>query len=412
VFATSYYWYWYCYYCCIRNSSRVVRTVSSFTLLPVLVPQPYPLRTPTFMSMPSSSLQDATNKDNGHDDGGTQKRSMDNLKKRKPYKRSHAVTVCIVPPPSPPARRKNDEEDVLQQQRRKVWDTVSSMRQRMKDPGYYRWPPHINLLYPFVQLDIELDSSSSSKHQQEEHHEDQEQQQKEQHVQAIVDKLQIAVDRACPDGPFTVALNTYGIFGGKNRGVLWLDPQPVVPRTAAVSSVSTGEANVVAADDDDNPLQRLYHALLEEFPVLSKKKTVADSASSSSSFTPHMTVSHFENKDGALQGQQILEEEYGYGRSLNLSFLLDRIYVLERHGDNGQFHRVAEIAVKTTTTTSSAAPQTRLYNPPEPFPDMPTTEEEWVHEERMKLKQRRKKKNTNWRKTKLKHPKKEESETT
>merc|ERR1719506_1763022 len=40
----------------------------------------------------------------------TQKRSMDNLKKRKPYKRSHAVTVCIVPPP-PPARTKNDEKD-------------------------------------------------------------------------------------------------------------------------------------------------------------------------------------------------------------------------------------------------------------------------------------------------------------
>ena len=331
------------------------------------------------------------------------------LQNRKPYKRSHAVTVCIVPPP-PPARRKNDEKDVLQQQRRKVWDTVSSMRQRMKDPGYYRWPPHINLLYPFVQLDIELDSSSSKQH--EKYQDDQEQQQKEQHIQAIVDKLQIAVDRACPDGPFTVALNAYGIFGGKNRGVLWLDPQPVVPRIAAISSVSTGEANVAAADDDDDPLQKLYHALLEEFPVLSKKKTVADSASSSSSFTPHMTVSHFENKNGALQGQQILEEEYGYGQSLNLSFLLDRIYVLERHGDNGQFHRVAEIAVKTTTTTSSAAPQTRLYNPPEPFPDMPTTEEEWVHEERMKLKQRRKKKNTNWRKTKLKHPKKEESETT
>ena len=82
VFATSYYWYWYCYYCCISNNSRVVRTVSSFTVLPVLVPQPYPLRTPTAMSMSSSSLQDATNKDNGHDEGGTQKRSKDSLKKR------------------------------------------------------------------------------------------------------------------------------------------------------------------------------------------------------------------------------------------------------------------------------------------------------------------------------------------
>ena len=93
VFATSYYWYWYCYYCCISNSSRVVRTVSSFTVLPVLVPHPYPLRTPTAMSMPSSSLQDATNKDNGHDDGGTQKRSMDNLKKRCVMKKTAVSTV-------------------------------------------------------------------------------------------------------------------------------------------------------------------------------------------------------------------------------------------------------------------------------------------------------------------------------
>ena len=101
VFATSYYWYWYCYYCCISNSSRVVRTVSSFTVLSVLVPQPYPLRTPTAMSMPSSSLQDATNKDNGHDDGGTQKRSMDSLKKRcvmKTEKKQQSVLFAVLSP--------------------------------------------------------------------------------------------------------------------------------------------------------------------------------------------------------------------------------------------------------------------------------------------------------------------------
>ena len=44
------------------------------------------------------------------------------------------ATVCVFPPP----------------EYREVWETISQMRQQLKDPGYHQWPPHVNLLYPFL----------------------------------------------------------------------------------------------------------------------------------------------------------------------------------------------------------------------------------------------------------------------
>ena len=163
-----------------------------------------------------------------------------------------------------------------------------------------------------------------------------------------------------------------------------------------------------------------------------------------SSFTPHMTLSHFPCLDEALQAKESMEttvslfnisgasEKHSSSSSNNcsspinsienddddcLEFILDRIYLLQRKGDEGQFLRVAEIALggDTTTcddTTSNIIPggssedsrrprttafvvaaKTKIFDPPQAFPDMPNHEEEWVYKERMLMKSRRRKNN-------------------
>lgn len=45
--------------------------------------------------------------------------------------KQHTSTVALVPPES-------------------VWEPIQQARTDLKDKGLYRWPPHINLLYPFL----------------------------------------------------------------------------------------------------------------------------------------------------------------------------------------------------------------------------------------------------------------------
>merc|ERR1712060_885932 len=106
------------------------------------------------------------------------------------FKKLHSVTVCMVPPP----------------EYQYVWEVLSDMRQQLKDPGFYRWPPHANLLYPFLELGPVDDSDDDNNLD---------------NIQQIVQKLQTATIQC---SPFTVTLNRFGTFGGKKRGVLWLNP--------------------------------------------------------------------------------------------------------------------------------------------------------------------------------------------
>jgi 2'-5' RNA ligase len=262
----------------------------------------------------------------------------------------HSITVCMVPPP----------EDKNQ----KVWETVMAMRQRLKDPGFYRWPPHANLMYPFLEFEEDGDNNNNNNGVL---------------LQEIVDTLHNATQEC---HPFTVTLNRYGTFGGKQRGVLWLDPRPLGNDDDDDDDDSEDDNGNNIDCDNNNNLQGLHHSLEAAFPMC-KKKDQQTKGGGGSSFTPHMTLSHFENVDDALAGQQILEQEFG---ELDLQFTLDRIYLLKRDGDDGQFLRVAEIGLGTGSDSSRL---TRILDVPEPFPAMPTSEEDWVREERMKLKARR-----------------------
>jgi 2'-5' RNA ligase len=223
-----------------------------------------------------------------------------------------------------------------------VWEQVSAMRRILQDPGFYRWPPHANLLYPFLELGtLKKDPES-----------------RQTNLQEIVTKLQNATSQ-CP--PFRIQLRQFGTFGGKQRGVLWLDPESFPLHDESSEEVAP-------------PLIQLQSRLEEAFPSCQ-----AQSQKSNTGFTPHMTLSHFETLEAAKAAQELIS------MPSNLEFVLDRIYLLERIGDDGQFLRVAEIGLGEEESSTKEA----IFDPPAPFPGMPATEEDWVYEERMKLKSRR-----------------------
>ena len=267
----------------------------------------------------------------------------------------HTVTVCVVPPP----------ENIH------VWQTLSQIRRELKDPGYYRWPPHVNLLYPFVELPhLYYDADADGK--------------SDRALTDIVEKLESATRNL---SPFLIRLNKFGTFGGKRRGVLWLHPDNV-----------SGLPQEKNTTEPTNPLIQL-HALLERaFPMCKDQSKEAER------YTPHMTVSHFPSLDDAIRSKRSMEASYSLmdtnvnwtdDKTSCFEFVLDRIYLLERKGDQGQFLRVAEIALGVANDANDTpgvanSSQTKIFDPPQPFPDMPQSEDEWVYNERMLLKSRRK----------------------
>ena len=249
----------------------------------------------------------------------------------------HHVTVCMVPPP---------EAEF-------VWTTVMHMRQQLKDPGFYRWPPHANLLYPFLEIkepqDDKNDTTTSTS------------------MNDLLNALQTAAARI---EPFTVRLDKLGTFGGKQRGVLWLAPD------SFYSNATVRGDELETKHEGVKPLLQLHKALEDVFPMCKDPTKIG-------SFTPHMTLSHFLNLDDALVAQRFIESKYAT-QLPQLEFPLDRIYLLRRQGDGGQFLRMADVGLGKSGTYQYWADQ------PRPFPGMPIKEADWVYEERMKLKARRK----------------------
>jgi 2'-5' RNA ligase superfamily len=247
-------------------------------------------------------------------------------------KKFHHLTVCIVPP----------ESHV------EVWEMVTKCRTELRDPGLFRWPPHANLLYPF------LDIRPSRKEDDDVDNDDRPTVNPE-----IIEGL-IAACRQCE--PFHIRLQQFGTFGGGKRGVLWLGPDSY--------KADGGESTTLCVEA---PLFRLQSLLIESFPTCNdqNKKTAEG-------FNPHMTLSHFVNLDEALAAQTRVEEWW----PADLQFPVDFIYLLQRSGDGGQFLRVADISLGAESTAI-------VHGVPIPFRHMPKTEADWVLEERMKLKKRR-----------------------
>lgn len=208
------------------------------------------------------------------------------------------------------------------------WKQITKAREQLKDPGLFRWPPHANLLYPFFDV-------TSTDH--------------------AIQKLERVVQRI---EPFRCIVENFGTFGGSNRGVLYLYPK----------SFSMTERT-----DELEPLIQLQSELTKVFPECSDQLKHG-------SFTPHITLSHFTNVDLALEGQNAIEHWWE-----PIEFSVNEIYCLIRDGDAGQFERVITLPLGRNSLAIS-------HDPPLRFPEMPLKEEDWVHEERMKLKKRRNRK--------------------
>ena len=249
-----------------------------------------------------------------------------------PSRKSHCLTICLVPPPSAT----------------KAWERLSHVRRKLKDPGFFRWPPHANLLYPFLEPSYDKESDKSREEQYSEFRE---------HLERSLTSV------AAQCKPFDIEIDTFGTFGGKDRGVLWAHPK---------SKYAEGLA--ADCESDEEPLITLQTLLENHFPTCTDQRKQG-------SFTPHMTLSHYANITDALEAKGRVESEWE-----STSFHVSEIYLLQRKGDEGQFKILAKIPMGLENDA-----EVKLLDELLPFPAMPTEEEEWVYNERMTMKSRRKK---------------------
>lgn len=219
----------------------------------------------------------------------------------------HHSTLAIVPPCL-------DES---------IWSSIQSIRYTLRDKGYYRWPPHINIVYPFIAP---------------EHYDD----------------FLPSLERELAEiPPFRLSLPNFNTFGGAKRGVLWLEP--------VAKSISLEEETDSAQIFNDMYIH-IQRALEKSDIPLSQKP-----------FVPHMTVCHCESREEALGKMSLVKSEYS-----EISFEVKELLVMERRGDVGQFHIAWRIPLLGKTPDHTAL--TRNY---ERFPYLPETEEDWVREARL-----------------------------
>ena len=247
-------------------------------------------------------------------------------------RKSHCYTICMVPPPS-----------AMQ-----AWEELTAIRKQCKDPGFYRWPPHANILYPFIEPKYDEKSEES----------------KDDQLTTFRNEMSIQLSKAAERcEPFDVTIDTFGTFGGTQRGVMW-----AYPRSEYIQSTTTNNGKEL------EPLHHLHRQLEEQFPMCKDQRKGGE-------FNPHMTISHYANNDTALEAKEEIESNWK-----PLSFHVPEIYLLERKGDDGQFKIAAAIPL-------GKGSKTVYHEQALPFPAMPKVEEEWVYHERMEMKNRRKRGN-------------------
>ena len=226
----------------------------------------------------------------------------------------HTSTVALVPPDA-------------------AWPPLQAARAQLQDKGLYRWPPHINLLYPFVPSEGFADAIGA--------------------LAPAVGALR----------PFEVELDGLGVFGGRSRGVLYCHP---------------------TSTEQTERLCELQAALQLVMPSCDDQQRIG-----SGRFVPHLTLSHFPSADAAEQARQLLLES-GWAPG---AFLVatDAVHIMRRLGGDGQFERACTLPLGTAGAmggTGEPPSPPVLLDPCRPFVGMPTEEAEWIRELRRAGKQR------------------------
>lgn len=131
--------------------------------------------------------------------------------------KQHTTTVALVPP----------EE---------AWPPFQAAREALRDKGLYRWPPHINLLYPFLP------------------------------PADFTDAVALLAPAAASVQPFSITCDSLGVFGGKRNGVLYAHP---------------------SSTEEVGRLCQLQAALQSALPFCDEQQRQGQGS------TPHLTLSPF-----------------------------------------------------------------------------------------------------------------------
>jgi len=167
--------------------------------------------------------------------------------------------LCLIPPPE-------------------MWGPIQAIR-RIYDKSYVRWPPHVNLLYPFIP-DTEFG--------------------------AAVPKLQQALASVIP---FTVTLANFDYFSHNRLSTLWLNPETQNEHEAALS-----------------PLHALQKILEQNFPHCNDLSTISNAG-----FSPHLSV-------GQFQTSKVQAAAANFLRGWNpLTFTATSICMISRKGFEDPF---------------------------------------------------------------------------
>lgn len=182
---------------------------------------------------------------------------------------------------------------------------IESVR-RDFDRHFSRWPPHINLIYPFL--------ASPSEHVPQEGSHDSLMTLK----QDIRSRIQRAVQKI-PPFHITLSADPPGVFSHSKRSkTVWLVP-------------SSGPVNILQA------------ALQDEF---------SECNSDSRPFTPHLSVGQAHSDTSAKELAEALknsisaQNDRGQNEGLVLDWNVDKVYVIERKSYHGRFNVVEAIPLR------------------------------------------------------------------
>ena len=207
----------------------------------------------------------------------------------------HHTSVALVPP---------DE----------AWPPIQAARTLIRDRGLWRWPPHANLLYPFLAPRLFFHAA---------------------HELAI---------HAADVEPFDVTLSEMRCFvHSKRSATLWLHPEPCRP----------------------NALVELQAALQSAVPHAD-----AQTANHGGVFTAHFTLGHFPGESAALEARDaILDAELLPPGGVR--FRVDSVVLMARDGPDAQFE--PRWRVRLGRHGDAAPSPIGPYPRDEPFALMPRT---------------------------------------
>jgi 2'-5' RNA ligase len=187
--------------------------------------------------------------------------------------------------------------------RRSISPPIEAVR-RVRDKHFARWPPHINLLYPFLASPSQSADPGDN-------------QASLQLKPCIRLRIQEAT-KALPSFHVRLRADSLGVFShAPRRETVWLDPAT-------------------------QRVQQLQAALQAEF---------AECDADQRPYTPHLSVGQANSIKGAQQiGEEIKDSITNFlatkdGQPASLDWLVDQVYVLERNGYHGRFKLVGSIGL-------------------------------------------------------------------